>query len=307
MAEDLPYEGLQDSGDEPRRVRQEGAGGWSSRWSGQPDARSIRLPRIARRPVAGLAATIADEVIPRLLLSQRTHIHEIHTDVTPVSHAGEGCIDEFVQLLLTDELEVAYAYIDSVRVRGVSLTAIYLELLAPAARNLGTQWEEDRVSFADVTVALCRLHDVMRNLGAAQPPQLDTLPQGRRVLLVPVPGEQHTFGLLMVADFFRRAGWDVGNDAVASTNELVSLVRQEWFTIVGLSVACETHLDNVASTIHALRRAARNRSLGVMVGGSLISRHPELATQLGADASASDARHAVQQAENLVGMFARRC
>jgi methanogenic corrinoid protein MtbC1 len=307
MAEELPFEGLQDSGDESRGVAHGGVGDWSSRWSGKPDERSIRLPRIARRPVAGLAATIADEVIPRLLLSQRAHAHEIHTDVTPVSHAGEGCIDEFVQLLLTDEIEAAYAYIDLVRVRGVSLSAIYLELLAPAARNLGTQWEEDRVSFADVTVALCRLHDVMRNLGAAQPPQLDTPPQGRRVLLVPVPGEQHTFGLVMLGDFFRRAGWDVSSDTFASASELVSRVRQEWFTIVGLSVGCESHLDSLASTIHALRRAARNRSLGVMVGGALVSGRPELVTQLGADATATDARHAVSQAENLVGMFARRC
>ena len=307
MAGELPFEGLQDSGDDSPGARQRGVGNWSSRWSGQPDERSIRLPGISRRPVAGLAATIADEVIPRLLLSQRAHCHEIHTDVTPGSHAGEGCIDEFVQLLLTNEIEVAYAYIDSVRVRGVSLSAIYLELLAPAARNLGMQWDEDRVSFADVTVALCRLHDVMRNLGAVQPTQLDTLPQGRRVLLVPVPGEQHTFGLLMVADFFRRAGWDVNNDSITSASELVSLVRQDWFTIIGLSVGCEAHLDSVASTIHALRRNARNRSLGVMVGGSLVARRPELATQLGADAMATDARHAVAQAENLVGMFARRC
>ena len=69
-------------------------------------------------------------------------------------------------------------------------------------------WEDDRVSFADVTVALCRLHDVMRNLSSSQPPATDTLPQGRRALLVPMPGEQHTFGLVMVADFLpsRRVG-----------------------------------------------------------------------------------------------------
>src|SRR5512137_3225565 len=60
MAEDLPFEGLQDSGEDSRGVRHGGSEGWSSRWSGQPDARSIRLPRVARRPVAGLAATIAD-------------------------------------------------------------------------------------------------------------------------------------------------------------------------------------------------------------------------------------------------------
>jgi len=83
----------------------------------------------------------------------------------PVSHAVEGCIDEFVQQLLTDELEVACAYIDSVRVRGVSLSRVYLELLAPAARKLGEMWEEDRVSFADVTLVVDH-EGIIRDLAA---------------------------------------------------------------------------------------------------------------------------------------------
>lgn len=305
MAKDLLEESLQDSADEARSGGM--SQGWSSRWQGAPQERSIIIPQVARRRIGSLVSTIEDEVIPRLLLSQRAHSNEIHSEVTPVSHAGESCIDEFVQLLLTDELEVAYAYIDSVRVRGVSLSAIYLELLAPSARSLGEMWEEDRVSFADVTVALCRLHDVMRTLSASQPPATDTLPQGRRALLIPMPGEQHTFGLVMVADFFRRAGWDVWNDAIGSASELVSLVRHEWFTMIGLSVGCESHLEGVASTIHSLRRAARNKSIGVMVGGSVIAKSPDLAIQVGADATGKDARQAVMQAENLVGMFARRC
>ena len=98
-------EGLQDRGEESRSGQ--GPAGWSSRWTGNPDARSIQLPQVARRRVNNLAATIEDEVIPRLLLSQRAHIGEIHSDVTPVSQAGEGCIDEFVQLMLTDEMEMA--------------------------------------------------------------------------------------------------------------------------------------------------------------------------------------------------------
>ncbi len=295
---------LQDSSNENQSSR--GTAGWSSRWVGDPDASAIHVPTVARRRVGNLAATIEDEVIPRLLLSQRVPIRAVHADVSPVSHAVEDCIGEFVQLLLNDELEVAYAYIDSVRVRGVSLSGVYLELLAPAARKLGEMWEEDRVGFADVTVALCRLHDVIRTLGASQPPATDTLPQGRRALLIPMPGEQHSFGLVMVADFFRRAGWEVWNDAVSSSSDLVSLVRHKWFTIIGLSVGCEAHLEGLASTIHSLRRAARNQSIGVMLGGSLIAKHPELAIQVGADATGKDAREAVMQADNLVGRFARR-
>jgi methanogenic corrinoid protein MtbC1 len=147
---------------------------------------------------------------------------------------------------------------------------------------------------------------VLRGLGGLQQLDLDSLPQGRRILLSPMPGEQHTFGLLMVADFFRRAGWEVWSETPKDINELLTLVRHDWFTIVGLSVACDAHLEGVASTIHSVRRVSRNRSLGVMVGGAVFTANPELAAQVGADATGKDARHAAVQAENLVGMFAHR-
>jgi MerR family transcriptional regulator, light-induced transcriptional regulator len=284
-----------------------GSTSWSNRWPGVPDASAITVPRIAPRNLRGLMATIEEEAIPRLVLSQRAIVHDCHTDVAPLAHAGEASVDEFAQLLLRDEIEAAYRYIDSIRVRGVTLQAVYLELLAPAARVLGKMWEDDRCSFADVTVALCRLHEVLRGLSVAQPQEAEATPQGRRVLLVPMPGEQHTFGLLMVSDFFRRSGWEVWSETPRNPGELLGLVRHEWFTMVGLSVGCDVQLDTVASTIHSLRKASRNRALGVMVGGAAFSRQPELAIQVGADATGQDARHAATQAENLVKMFARRC
>ena len=40
------------------------------------------------------------------------------------------------------------------RGRGVSVEALYVHLLAPAARHLGELWEDDRCHFADVTVGM---------------------------------------------------------------------------------------------------------------------------------------------------------
>ncbi len=31
---------------------------------------------------------------------------------------------------------------------------------------------------------------------------------GRRILLLTMPGEQHTLGLMIVEEYFRRYGWD---------------------------------------------------------------------------------------------------
>ena len=226
MADDSKRKSLQETGDGHPVQRFVDAGG---RRAGRADPTTAAsgFRACSRRRIDNLATTIEAEVIPRLVLSQRAHVREIHTDVTPLSHAGEECIDEFVRLLLTDELEVAYAYVDSVRVRGVTLDGRLPRAARPGRAHLGEMWEEDRVQLHRRDGRLCRLHDVMRE-SRRGPAAGDRYarPQGRRALLVPMPGEQHTFGLVMVADFFRRAGWDVWTDAVPGSSELVSLVRR---------------------------------------------------------------------------------
>jgi methanogenic corrinoid protein MtbC1 len=278
---------------------------WSSRWRDAPDSIEVALPHVAPVGLPRLIRAIEDEVIPRLVLSGRAVKPVVHPGVSPAAAVVGDCIAEFVALLLRGDTELAHRYIDTVQVRGASRESIYLELMAPAARVLGRMWEEDLCTFSDVTLALCRLHDILRQMSIPQ--EQEATPSGRRLLLTPVPGEQHTFGLLMVADCFRRGGWDVRVETSMSSAELLTLVRHEWFTIVGLSVACDAHLDGVASALNAMRKSSRNKALGVMVGGPVFTLQPELAIKVGADATARDGHQAVLQAESLVRMFARRC
>src|SRR4051812_20409857 len=87
--------------------------------------------------------------------------------------------------------------------------------------------------------------------------------------------------------------------------ELVGTVRNHWFAVVGLSVSCDSRLDVLASCIHAIRRASRNRAIGVLVGGAVFVEHPELARRIGADATALDGRQAVLQAQNILALLPR--
>ena len=124
---------------------------------------------------------------------------------------------------------------------------------------------------------------------------------------MPVPGEQHSFGLRIVTDFFRYAGWEVWSEPdLRADSDLVQLVRGEWFAVVGLSLSCETRLDAMTSGIRALRRASRNRALGILVGGPLFNSHPELVARVGADATAIDGGQAPIQAQNVLALLARR-
>ena len=69
-------------------------------------------------------------------------------------------------------------------------------------------WENDECGFADVTIGMLRLQNAQRALRqdfvAGQVVAIDA----PCALLLPVPGEQHTFGLSLVLDYFLRAGWD---------------------------------------------------------------------------------------------------
>jgi methanogenic corrinoid protein MtbC1 len=254
------------------------------------------------QPAGHLARTIEDEIVPRLLLSRRDGKHA--ADQQPA--LGDSDVEALAQLLMTQDATVAMAFIETKREHGASLAEVYLGLLAPAARLLGEWWHEDRCSFLDVTLGLCSLHRLLHNLSPRFVNESANPGNGKRILLVPAPGEQHTFGLIMVVEFFRRSGWEVRFDDSDSIDDLARLVRREWFSVVGVSVGCDARVSSVAQSIRSLRKASSNRSLGVMVGGPLMTGRPDLVQAMGADATARDGIGAVRQAEHVLGLLAAR-
>jgi MerR family transcriptional regulator, light-induced transcriptional regulator len=271
--------------------------------------RSRRRPgggpeRAASGGSAGLTRTIEGEIIPRLVLAQRAAASVERIDGNGPLVLDLGHTQQLADLLVKQDASVAIAYVEAIRAQGTSLGSIYLDLLAPTARRLGELWHEDRCSFFEVTLGLCALHQLLRRLAPNTVRGTQDAKRERRILLIPAPGEQHTFGLIMVGEFFRRSGWEVWLETPETVGDLSRLVRGEWFAIVGMSVGCSTPLKGVAPAILSARRASCNRALGVMVGGSLVNARPELVSLMGADATAGDGQRAVQQAEGVIRLLA---
>jgi len=259
----------------------------------------------AEQALSGLVRTIEHEVVPRLVLARRAASEQASSPPADVETPTADDVAELAGRALGRDEAAAASFVDALRWRGMSVETLYLDLLTPTARHLGTLWDQDRCHFAEITLALMRLHHVLRELAPAFRGHAEGLHDGRRALLVPVPGEQHTFGLSMVVEFFRRVGWDVHCRPLKSNAELAALVRREWFAIVGISVGGERWLDQLVASIRAIRSASRNRSIGVMVGGPIFLERPELVTRVGADATAVDGRQAVVQAQDLLTLLAR--
>jgi methanogenic corrinoid protein MtbC1 len=245
-----------------------------------------------------LVRTIESEIVPRLVLTRG-----VHGDRKPpaTERRSPDCADvsELVRLLMAHDVSVAAAYVEAVRQRGASLEAVCLELLAPSARQFGMLWEHDECDFMQVTVGLCRLHQLLRQLSPEFGTNEIDRQVNRRILLACCPGEQHTFGLSLVAQFLKRADWDVWHEFPSSCAQIVDIVRQTWFAVIGLSVGTHARLDALAETIGLLRRESRNKGIGVLVGGPILVEQPELARLVGADATAADGPQAVLRAEHI--------
>lgn len=109
----------------------------------------------------------------------------------------------------------------------------------------------------------------------------------------------------MLAEFFRRAGWEVCGGVGASEADPARRVRFEWFDVIGFSIGSDVHMDWLRRAIGDLRLASRNPAMAVMVGGPVIGLQPQLVAQLGADGSAGNARDAPVIAERLLAQLAR--
>jgi methanogenic corrinoid protein MtbC1 len=275
--------------------------------AGVPELPLVRKPRGRKAQAKGmdrLVRTVEAEIVPRLLIARRN----IPATPVPANAAGldEGDAAELARLLVSHEVDVPFAYVEAIRHRGVSLEHIYTQLLAPSARRLGVLWERDEVDFVQVTLGLGRLHQLLQRLAALAPesPAVESRGHGRRALFATLPGEDHSFGLLMVTQFFRHNGWDVWNEFPETAEELVRCVGQNSFAMVGLSVGSRERVDTLTALIRRIRRASLNPALGIMVGGPVFLHHPELAARVGADATAADGHEAARRAESMCTLLA---
>lgn len=257
------------------------------------------VPKAKQNLDEKLESIIDGEIIPRLML--------LHGDAADKMNQAEPVlpdeeiavhVDELAKLVISAETDVIIAYIKVLRKKGTDLETLFLKLFAPAARKLGQMWETDEIDFVDVTVGTAKLQQLLHHFSL--PRRSDPAKPGRRVLLLPTPSEQHTFGLLMVGDFFRKYGWDVTCGAPISTERFPSAVADQWFALIGFSLSCERLIGLLGETIETVRRASKNQGVQIVVGGRIFAENKSLGETLGADMVVADAREAVELAEGVL-------
>lgn len=267
-----------------------------SGWDAPATRRAIDAPfgdgcRDAMRSV------LETEIIPRLLQGRRPEA----ANVAPVASAAPSANDVecFAALCAAGDRAASMALVDRLRDEGLQTDSVLMDLVAPAARHLGQQWEDDRLDFASVTIGLVLMHALIHRLGY----EIQDGPQAsgavRRVMLASAPGSQHVLGLSIVSEFFRKAGWQVVLEVSPSSGELCRAVRKEWFDLLGLSVALDAQLVDLPALIADLQKSSRNPGAPVLLGGPVFLSRDLQAEQFGAQAICLDAQASLDAAMRL--------
>jgi methanogenic corrinoid protein MtbC1 len=265
----------------------------------RPQRSRIPAPIWRFRPTLqpiSVVRTFKTRIIPKIVLALRS----TPKTAEPAKHESPDAISQFANLVMGDKDAAAFAFVQEMMAQGHSVESVFLDLLAPTAQHLGELWESDATDFANVTLGVGRLQLIMRQLGEMFCERGAPSDGGESALLTTIPGEQHSFGLSMVAEFFRRAGWNLCTGPFSSHQELTSLVHNHWFDIVGFSVSSDRRLNELKRDIDDIRRESRNKNVGIMLGGPMMARDPGLVASVGADMMSLSATTAPQQARELI-------
>jgi hypothetical protein len=248
--------------------------------------------------LSSLVKTIEGSILPHIVEHhlQSDRLANGQLNVTAHPSVSEAHIDALMILLLQHDASPSANYVKELFAQGVELEELYLNLLTPVARKLGEMWDNDEADFTQVTVALWRIKQLMYDLSPMFQEYAEYKQQGKSVMLVPLPGSQHTLGLFMVSEFFARAGWRVWGELAATEADILRMAKTQWFDVVGLAASVREQFPDLKRMIEEVRSASLNPHVGIMIGSPVFNQNPDLIEDLGADMVGIDAVDALEKA-----------
>lgn len=254
---------------------------------------------------------VEHELIPRLLMLEvvgEAQSHAAGLSVQPASQAQPDQVSpqahRLALLTLESKLPDCERYLQTLRDQGVSLETIFLDVLQPAARILGSRWKEDSCSFVDVTTGLWQLQQIFHRLlhDFQQEPSngrtiefSDFSPRPSAFFCTP-PSAKHRLGVQMVSAFFCRAGWQTALSFGETVGQIGAEAQRYAPDLLGISLSCEQDMREAPAFILALKQATTKTNPILMIGGPGPLLFPELALACQADVIAGDAPHALSSA-----------
>jgi 5-methyltetrahydrofolate--homocysteine methyltransferase len=206
-------------------------------------------------------------------------------------------LKQLYQHVIDGEASEVEAGVQTALDAGINPNTILNEALIAAMDEVGRRFEEGDFFVPEMLIAARAMQAGLRLLK----PHLvagETKTVGK-VAIGTVKGDLHDIGKNLVAMMLEGAGFEVHDLGVDVTPDAFVKAAQEGVEIIGMSALLTTTMNNMGVTIEALKAAGLRDKVKVMIGGAPVTQ--DYATQIGADAFASDASSAVRAARQLAG------
>ncbi len=252
---------------------------------------AAELPVPARPPAA--------EYVSAALEALEAGPPDLPTELSPETPDGRLAL-AYILALLEGDARRATALILEVAEDGRSPPDLYLNVLAPALRDVGRMWLAGEVSIgeehfvtATTKTVICRLL-ALAEFGP---------PNGKTVVAACVQGNRHDVAVQLLAALFEMDGWRVvALGADAPVPDVVAASADFEADLVVLSAALTSQLGVLERTVRTVKRNAPAAGVKVLVGGAVFRKVPTLTGRLGADACSDDVAEAVHLGRRLVGL-----
>lgn len=235
-----------------------------------------------------LVINLAREVILRVASKERSLECIPQTTTQDDLHA-------LCDALLSEDEKAAARIISEMRSFGVGADDIYRKSLAPAARSLGEMWTRDEVTFSQVTVGTGRIFAIMRSMRHLFEPAIPV--QEKTAIFASVPGEDHTLGVHMAADIFRKNGWEIALKTGLDHDQLVAAIEKTPTAIVGLSISGGHSIEALSRLVVALHICCPHAM--IVISGSNVEEVEPILSLMGVDAIASSIEEAQEKLDEL--------
>lgn len=201
-------------------------------------------------------------------------------------------LTDFCNALIHPDERRRYDVVASMIAAGISTEEIIETYVPEAARQLGEDWIDDKLSFAEVSVGAARLQEIVRAFGNPYERPGALVPLGRSILMIVPDIEKHTLGPFIAASQFRRYGLWVQMAIGMTPGEVGDLVMENRFSMVGISCGNRRAVAHLAKLVHEVQCRVEVPA-PVVIGGSIVSEEPDLKEMSGADLVTQNPREAL--------------
>lgn len=255
--------------------------------------------------VSSVTSSLPQESLSDLAARAMARLRE-ERGVGGISNEARACMKAPVATALAtalcdDKSDTADLIVFDMIEAGVPVEDVCLDHLAPAARCLGEWWENDRLPFTEVAMATARIQSLLRRMPAGR--RTARCQGSKGAVFCAVPGEQHTLGVMMAADLFRRNGWDVSLLVGLDHDEVLARLERDDREVIGLSCSGDHSFAALGRLMSALRRVRPHARL--ILSGQIAADADKVAQLPAPDAVVTSMQQAEEQMARLEAEMAQ--